>query len=38
MESNKGIAALKEIKAGTVKNGYVVLRVGSGKYHFTVNP
>jgi len=36
-ESNKAILAIKEIKTGASENGYVILNVGSGNYHFTVN-
>ena len=37
MESNKAISTSKEIKTGAIENGYVILTVGSGNYHFTVN-
>jgi len=37
-ESNKALSASKEIKIGNTENGYVILKVGSGSYHFTVNP
>jgi len=36
-EGNKALSSIKEIKTGASEKGYVLLNVGSGNYHFTVN-
>ncbi|GAI80454.1 unnamed protein product, partial [marine sediment metagenome] len=36
-ESNKALSSIKEIEISGTENGYVVLKVGSGKYQFTAN-
>jgi alpha-L-rhamnosidase len=36
-ENGKKMNDQKELKAGEIKNGYVVVRTGSGKYSFIVN-
>jgi alpha-L-rhamnosidase len=35
-ESNKAISSSKDIQVIGTEDGYVVLKVGSGKYHFTI--
>ncbi|MCK4967247.1 alpha-L-rhamnosidase, partial [bacterium] len=37
LENGNALSSLKEIELSGTENGYVVLRVGSGKYHFTAS-
>jgi alpha-L-rhamnosidase len=37
MEGNKALSVVKDIKTGASENGYVILNVGSGNYHFVIN-
>ena len=36
LESDKVISSSKDIQVTGTEDGYVVLKVGSGKYHFTI--
>jgi len=33
-ESGKAVSTLTDVKVSGTENGYVLLQVGSGKYHF----
>ena len=35
-ESGKNLSSINDIKIAGTENGYVVLELGSGKYHFAV--
>jgi alpha-L-rhamnosidase len=36
MENGESIASSKDIQLGETKDGYVIVNIGSGQYHFTI--